>query len=305
MLADMTGHLGWRASPVDPARRDAYLRRLGFLAPPPVTIDALRELHRAHVERVPYETLWMTLGEARTVDPDEALAAIAGPGGRGGYCYHVQGAFATLLAWLGFEVRWHLTGIQNRSVPAPHLERNHLGLTVAGVPAPESPDGAWLVDVGLGDGIYEPIPLRFGSYRQGPFEYRLRPSDVAPGGWRLDHDPLGSFEGMDLAPVPVVAADLAEKHRWLSTSPESGFAGAPVVERRDKAGVDAMRGCVFKRLDATGKSATDLTSERDWFAALADVFGMTLSDVDPAARAALWQRVYADHLAWVERASVP
>ena len=40
----------------------AYLRRLGLEAEPP-SVDALQRLHRAQVERVPYETMWIHAGE--------------------------------------------------------------------------------------------------------------------------------------------------------------------------------------------------------------------------------------------------
>jgi N-hydroxyarylamine O-acetyltransferase len=42
-------------------------------------------LVRRHAERVPYETLWMPVGEAWTIDPHEAAARIALQG-EGGNC---------------------------------------------------------------------------------------------------------------------------------------------------------------------------------------------------------------------------
>ena len=40
---------------------------------------ALQLLTRRHVERVPYETLWIHAGETWTIDPHEAAARIAPP----------------------------------------------------------------------------------------------------------------------------------------------------------------------------------------------------------------------------------
>jgi N-hydroxyarylamine O-acetyltransferase len=59
-----------------------------------------------------------------------------------------------------------------------------------------------------------------------------------------------------------------------------------------------LRGCVLKRIDA-GESARELTSRREWFDALADVFGLTLSDVDEPRRAVLWEKVRASHDTWL------
>jgi hypothetical protein len=63
--------------------------------------------------------------------------------------------------------------------------------------------GVWLADVGLGDVLHQPLPLHEGTYMQGPFRYQLRRSAVEPGGWRLDHDPAGSFAGKDFCVQPA------------------------------------------------------------------------------------------------------
>ena len=44
----------------------------------------------AHLERVPYETLDIVLGKPPGIDPLASARRILG--GRGGYCYHLNGA---------------------------------------------------------------------------------------------------------------------------------------------------------------------------------------------------------------------
>jgi N-hydroxyarylamine O-acetyltransferase len=78
-----------------PELRDAYLERLGLEAEPP-SVDALQRLHRRQVERVPYETMWIHAGERWTIDLDSAVERIA-LHRRGGYCFHLNGAFSELL----------------------------------------------------------------------------------------------------------------------------------------------------------------------------------------------------------------
>src|SRR5207248_774058 len=133
----------------------AYLHRLGCTAEPP-SADALRRLHIAHLERVPYEALEIALERITPLAPEASLARILR--GRGGYCYHLNGAFSALLRALGYQVTRHLGGVQGGPGDAPNVDRNHLALTLAGLP--EDPSASWLVDVGLGDGIHEPLPLR-------------------------------------------------------------------------------------------------------------------------------------------------
>ncbi|WP_410616061.1 arylamine N-acetyltransferase family protein [Amycolatopsis sp. lyj-109] len=263
-----------------------YLQRLGLGAEPP-SAAALRRLHAAHLERVPYEALEIQLGRTTPLEPPASLGRILQ--GRGGYCYHLNGAFSALLRELGYQVTRHLGGVQGSPADAPNVDRNHLALTVTGLP--EDPAASWLVDTGLGDGIHEPLPLREGTYVQGPHTYRLRPSEVAPGGWRFDHDPSGSFTGFDFAPGPAEMADFAGKHAWLSTAPESGFVRVCVLQRRDAAGVDTLRALT---LNVHGVKEL-VESPADWWTAAEDVFGIPRALFTEQERERLWRQVVAQH----------
>jgi len=262
------------------------------------SVAALYRLHRAHVERVAYETLEIQLGRPTTVDPYESIERIV-RSGRGGYCFHLNGAFGTLLSAMGYEVTWHRGGVFGAGEdPPPGATGNHLALTVRGLPAPECPDGVWFVDVGLGDALHEPLPLRPGSYRQGPFRYELRPSPVEPGGWQFRHDPAGSFVGMDFAPEPAGPADFQARHIELSTSEDSPFVRAAIAQRRHGRGVDVLIGCRLKHIGAGEPVSREIATPQEWFGTLADVFGLTLPDVSSAQRRELWSRVRAAHEAW-------
>jgi N-hydroxyarylamine O-acetyltransferase len=220
--------------------------------------------------------------------------------GRGGYCYTLNGAFSVLLRALGYQVSWHRSGVQHvdeETAPGPG-RANHLALVVHGLPSDESPSGDWLADAGLGDGLHEPLPLVPGTYRQGPFTYRLRRSEVTPGGWRFDHDPAGSFAGLDFEPRLADVPDFQARHEYLSTSPESGFVRTCVVQRRDAGGVDSLRGCVLHRL-GSDVAPRVLDKPAEWFGALADIFGMPLADLSAAERDRLWRRVIGAHEAWL------
>lgn len=277
-----------------------YLQRLGLgrLEGRPPSVAGLHELHRAHAERVPYECLEIWLGRATTVDPVESLRRILR--GRGGYCYHLNGAFSLLLLALGYQVTRHVGGVQGAAGDPAGANGNHLVLTVSGLPSAEAPEGRWLVDLGMGDGLYDPLPLVAAEYQQGPFRYGLRPSQAEPGGWRFDHDPRGSFLGMDFRSETTEMSAFAAQHQHLSTSPDSGFVQVAAVLRRDATGVDIVRGLVLTRL-GEGDARTVLEDPSDYFTALADVFGLTLDDVTAAERDALWQRLYAAHEQWLAR----
>ena len=63
-------------------------------------------------------------------------------------------------------------------------------------------------------------------------------------------------------------------------------------------GVDVLRARSLSRVERNATRTTLLADEGEWFAALADVFGLDLADVDAAERRALWERVHAQHDAW-------
>lgn len=278
------------ADTLSPVNTPAYLRRLGRadLHGAPPDVETLRALHSAHMERVPYETLEIWLGRPTTVDPLESAARVLR--GRGGYCYHLNGAFSELLRSMGYDARLHVGGIQVHG-RGPGVTGNHAVLTVHGLG-----DAGWLVDTGLGDGPHEPLPLVESVYQQGSFSYGLRPSQVAPGGWRFEHDATGSFAGMDFGLEPTDMSAFVDMHQHLSTSPESAFVRTAVVSRRDAAGVDILRRLTLTR---TGSPALTLERADDYFAALADIFHMPLDDTTQEERDKLWARLYRAHEEWL------
>jgi N-hydroxyarylamine O-acetyltransferase len=290
----------WRP-PLDERLRDIYLRRLGWTNPPEVSVDTLFALHRAQVERVPYETVWIWLGEERSVNAIDSLRYVTS--GRGGYCYHMNGSLSTLLAWLGFDTHWRVGGVQGEPDGPVGATANHLVIEVAGLPTNDNPDGRWIVDTGLGDGPYDPLPLAAGEYRQGAYSYHVTHSTAVDGGWRLDPKPRTSLVGVDFAPHEATPDDFAAKHHFLSTSPESGFRKVVSAYRRDPNGFDLLRGRMLQRYDGGDKHETELTTKADWFAILADMFNLSLPDVDEQRKNALWDKVSAAHEAWKESVS--
>jgi arylamine N-acetyltransferase len=277
---------------------DALLDRLGVPARPP-SVEALAELHRAYVERVPYETTWIALGERWDVDDRASLRRIARHG-RGGYCFHMNGAFAALLDHLGYAVTRHVGGVHGPE-PDPAALTNHLVLTVADLPTADNPGGRWYVDAGLGDALHEPLPLVPGTYVQPPFTLRLEAVDDGIGDWRLHHDPRGGFGAMSFREEAAALAEFAETNVELSTSPESGFVKVLTAQRRLADRVEVIRGLRLEVIEEGGTTTRDLVDRDEWFATLAETFGLRFDDVAPAALDLLWETWSDKHARWVTR----
>ena len=281
---------------MDVETRDAYLKRLGVDAAPP-SVDGLFALHRAQVEHVPYETVWIHMRDGWDIDVNHTVERVA-RGGRGGYCYHLNGAFSELLAALGYHVTRHVGGVHAPTGPTGEEMTNHLVLSVSDLPNDDNPGGTWYVDVGLGDALHEPLPLRAGMYIQGPFTLRLDETANGIGDWHLTHDPKGSFGGMSWWSAAASMDAFADRHRFLSTDPESGFVKVLAVQRREAERVHILRGLTFSRL-GEGAMQRDIDSRDDLLGTLADVFLLDVRSLDGARLDALWSKLAANHEDWV------
>jgi N-hydroxyarylamine O-acetyltransferase len=271
---------------------DPYLARLGVTDPGEPSLEALFALHRAHVERIAYENIDIQLGRPPGIDPAESIQRVLA--GRGGYCFNLNGAFATLLGVLGYRVVWHRGGVhEGDPAPRPDQYGNHLAVTV------ELAGELWMVDVGLANAHHEPIRIAEGEHRQGPFAFGLERLDAVTQGWRFVNDPvLGhvSFRYMDFSFAPARWTDFVSRHAELSTSPTSSFVRTAQVYRRDAGGTDYLVGCVLHRTEGTDShTERELTSVTQWFEAATDLFGLRLDAVSADDRERLWKRMRLAH----------
>jgi arylamine N-acetyltransferase len=270
----------------------AYLDRLGLPARPP-SVDNLGDLHAAHVERIPFETLDQQAG----VDPADAVRRIVASG-RGGVCYHLNGALALLLDALGYAVSLHAAGVQSRFAPQPQGPNGtHNVLLVRHLPSAANPGGRWLLDAGSGEGFHRPLPLVGGEHEQNGFRYGLR--GTADGLWRLDYDRRESCRGLDFTERPSTPDEFAVPYAEQAGTHMAIFFEYGWVKRHHAHGYDELIGCQLSHVTAAGRRSTTVTSEEQWFEALSGVFGVTMPELDAAGRTALWQRI---RRAWQARA---
>jgi N-hydroxyarylamine O-acetyltransferase len=134
---------------LEPAELDRYLHRLGIARRPDATSETLELLHRTHLALVPFENLDLHVGRRVELDQTRFVSKIV-DNHRGGFCYELNGAFALLLAALGFKVDLLEARVHGDS--GPNRPFDHLCLRV-------SLEQPWLVDVGFGDSFDAPIPL--------------------------------------------------------------------------------------------------------------------------------------------------
>ena len=273
----------------------AYLRRIGIDDIRPPTLSYLTQLHRAHVSAISWQTIDIVAGRPASIDLRECVRLILG--NRSGYCFHLNGAFSVLLRSLGYRVFWHRAGVQPLG-QEPRINSFHLGLTVS-LMNEQQQEQRYIVDVGLGDMPYDPIPLQNGTYEQGPLRYQVEESGVVQGGWRLVHDPHAPFVGVDFAPdVLENLEEFQPKHEFYSRSPESPWIQLFLVRQRHAEGSNELRGCIWSRRDRRGIEKIELRTQSQWLEVLGDVFQEHLVHYSRLERDDLWKRVWNFHEEW-------
>ncbi len=190
-----------------------YLSRIGLPAPEQPTLQALADLHQAHVLAIPFENLDIQLGRPISLD----LAAIEAKlvqGGRGGYCFEQNTLFRAALESVGFAVEAFEARVRLGTDQV--LPRTHMLLQVR----VEGRD--WLCDVGFGGGgPLRPVPMDGEPVTAGRWTFRVR----LEGSLRV----LQSLAGetwMDLyafLPEPRPDVDFEMGNWYTSSFPKSRF----------------------------------------------------------------------------------
>lgn len=253
---------------------DAYAERIGYPGPLQSTAATLAELHRRHVEVIPFENVDIMAGRLISLD----LASLQDKlvtRRRGGYCYEHNLLFAAVLERLGYAV----TGLSARvtlgaSKPRPPT---HMCLRV------EAEGAAWLVDVGFGgDGLLEPIAMSPGQRsRQGSGAWEYALTSQPAGTWTLRS--LRAQGWVELYTFTLEARqpiDYQVFNWYTSTHPRSPFTQRSIVQ---KTGDSLRRSLVGDTLTITrsGWAAETCTIRRTALPGiLATDFGIELTPHD-------------------------
>lgn len=269
-----------------------YLKRIDYKGSLEPTLDTLRAIHRQHLLTIPYENLDIHLGRRLELDEAHFFDKIVLEK-RGGWCYEMNGLLAWALRELGFDIQY-LSGTVGRERRGDTAEGNHLGLFVQ----IEQP---YLADVGFGDGILEPLPLREGNYQQEFLRFQLSKDCFDKDGerWTFHNHPDGGAKSFDFTLTSRELADFAGQCQWLQTSPDSGFVQSTVCQMFTDKGIVTLRGTVLKTVTRAGVMRRVVDSEEEYQSLLRDVFGLELPNVRD-----LYTKVWQRHLEWIANGGV-
>jgi N-hydroxyarylamine O-acetyltransferase len=247
----------------------AYLDRLEYCGPLDPHFEMLRQLHLAHLLHVPFENLSIHSHEPIVLN-DSALFEKIVTRRRGGFCYELNGLFATLLRELGFEVAMlsaQVAGNQDEF----SRDFDHMTLRVA------LNEERWLADVGFGDSFIEPVPLVPDSdHQQRENRYRL----VSDNQERLVLEQ--ALKNEDWKPQyrfslqPYQYSDYAEMCSYHQTSPESHFTRQRICSRLTPKGRISLSDMRFIVTENGVRSERVLKNEEEYNEVLREQFGIVM-----------------------------
>jgi N-hydroxyarylamine O-acetyltransferase len=189
-----------------------------------------------------------------------------------------------LLGWalgeIGFDVM-RMAGGVGRLAHGDETLGNHLVLSV-------ELDRTYIADVGLGNGLVEPVPLEPGRIRQGHRDYALEVLD--DGLWRFVNSAGMLPPDFDFRFAPADEALLARTCASLQSDDESLFRQNLICQRLGPEGVQFLIGRVLISYSKDGSTHRTLESRE----ALGDVL-TTVFELAPPNLDELWSRVLARH----------
>jgi N-hydroxyarylamine O-acetyltransferase len=190
----------------------------------------------------------------------------------------MNGLFGWALREVGFDVM-RVNGAVRRIERGDDAIGNHVVLLV-------ELDETWIADVGFGDGMIEPIPLRAADIRQRGFRYRLE--HLADGYWRFHNHEYGGAPSFDFATTTADESLFASRCEVLQTNPASPFVINLVCQRFVDGGYEVQLGRLAKRISPDGVETRLLHDAGELIDRLRTVFGL---DVPEAAT--LWPKLGA------------
>ncbi len=190
-----------------------------------------------------------------------------------------------LLGWalreIGFDVTRMNGGVRREQMGDVQLG-NHLVLRVQ-----LDEQYPWLVDVGFGDGLFEPVPIKAARHHQRGFDFELTEVD---GFWRLTNHPFGGAGSFDFKMDAADEALFAEKCKWLSTSDESPFVMNFICQRFVKGGYEIQVGRLARFVGPQGVEERLLDTSEEFAQRLEAVFELDIPETE-----SLWQQVCERH----------
>ncbi|MFT5100049.1 MAG: N-hydroxyarylamine O-acetyltransferase [Flavobacterium sp.] len=255
-----------------------YFERIGFDGEATPDLATLKSVHRAHVLAIPYENVDVYLEKPVDQDITRIFHKIVQEG-RGGWCYELNGLLGWALIKIGFDTTRHTGGVF-RAETGDEAFGNHLMHTVL-------LDDTFIVDVGIGDFIKEPVILREGSFIREGKTYRLE--HLQDGSWRF-HNAQGTMPpSFDFFYEAANEDQLNVRCSLLQSDPQSMFRQNLICQQMTATGFKSLIGRMYTDTDK-GLDGHVIKNEAELHRIITICLGITPPNLD-----GLWEKVCIRH----------
>lgn len=255
-----------------------YLNRIGFRGRVEPTRECFTEIHRCQAFAIPYDTLDIQLGRKH----DREITRIFNKTitrKRGGWCYETHVLLNWALCQIGFTSRIVTAGIHREQFGDIKLG-NHTAILV-------DLEETYLADLGLGDGIRDPIPLCEGTYRQGRLTFSLE--KTADNYWRFRNHEFAYPTNFDFKDEPLDEVLIDRFSAVYQSGEDPLYHKNLAIQIMQPESVTCLSGRVLRHKTPDGTSKR-LIMRDEFQDVLRDVFGIIEND---ALR--VWPNVEARH----------
>ena len=255
-----------------------YLNRIGFVGRVEPTLECLTQIHRLQAFTIPYDTLDIQLGRVH----DRDIARIYDKTiirKRGGWCYETHVLLNWALCQIGFRSRIVTAGIHREQFGDSKLG-NHTAILV-------DLDKTYLADLGLGDGIRDPVPLSEGTYRQGRLTFSLE--KTADNYWRFHNHEFAFPANFDFRDAPLDEVLIDRFSAAYQSGEDPLYHKNLAIQIMRPESVICLSGRVLRHKTPDGTSKR-LIMREEFEEVLGEVFGIVEKDA-----LLVWPRVEARH----------
>lgn len=244
-----------------------YLKKIGMSENIELDIHSLKQLHKLHHSRIPFENFDVLDGKPIILSK-EALYNKMVLKDRGGYCFELNGLLLNVLTSLGFDARALLGRVHLSEKPSG---RGHLVCLVTLNNKP------WIVDTGFGSQTpREPLPLELDRELVTDNQTFRFIKNEYYGVILQQKNENKWFDLYSLDMSYVCDGDINYGNYFTSTNPSSIFTFNCVASLRTEDGIIALLNNKLKIKSKNGTKELTLDNEIAYFSALKEHFGLTV-----------------------------
>ncbi|MBT2689632.1 arylamine N-acetyltransferase [Bacillus sp. ISL-47] len=228
-----------------------YLKRLSVPEEKKLDLRYLTKLQQSHMEKIPFENLDVTRNVPIKLDHNSFYEKIL-IRNRGGFCYELNGLFQLLLSELGFQA--HLISCTVKKPDGWVREDSHAAILVSVDHFP------YLVDVGFGDSVRQPMPLTGIEKTDVSGTYRVK--EIGNETYDLEKLEYGQWKILyRFSEKPKQLHHFTDACLFNQTSPESHFTHDDLATIATKNGRVTLSGLTVTKSENGSKEKMELNEK--------------------------------------------